>query len=172
MRSHRKLTVLGVILIVLSMLLAGCGEGGKVGGEDILDIDEQKDAKRLGSLEDSPEPAETAGDKAALGQAKPSSAPPPPPPAEKKYFDVFLVPDSPYYEPGNELVMSVGHVLRVTNRDGTAERPTRTFTAEDGSFDSGPLAAGKTWEMEFGRGGYFRILDKSAPFIFATLEVR
>jgi hypothetical protein len=161
-------------LVVLVLSMMACGEGQKVGSEKILDFEEQENAERLGQRQSpSPEPSPAAGEgeKGALGQRTPSPAAAPPP-AEEKFFDVTLIAASPYYEPGNQLAMPTGLTLRVTNKDTTPERATRSFTAEDGSFDSGQLRPGQVWTMKFTKGGFWRIVDKAAPFIFAELEVK
>ncbi len=162
----RLFAVLGLLVLVL----AACGKPQSVGTEVSLDFEEQKEKNRLGDK--SPEPSPTGSPTTgALGVPSPTPAAPSPTAAEEKFFDVRLVADSPYYEPGNELVMPVGFVLRVTNADNTAERPQRSFRAADGSFDSGALNPGQTRVMGKLPPGRWKIEDMAAPFIFASLEV-
>ncbi|MBW3588179.1 MAG: hypothetical protein KY429_02035 [Actinobacteria bacterium] len=159
-----------VVLILGLALLVACGQSQKVGSENLLDFEEQEGAKRLGEREKaSPEPPPEQ-EKVTLGGG-PSPSPEAPKSEEVKYFDVALVPDSPYYEPGNELTMTVNLTLRVTNRDATAERPKRSFTARDGSFSSGPLVPGQVWTFKFPTTGAWELQDDFAPFIFGTIQV-
>lgn len=167
-RALRRWSIVALLALFLGAALSGCGGAKRTGSEKILDFQEQEDAERLGeqaqAASPTPSPTET---KAAVSQNTQS-----PPPASETFFDVTLVAASPYFEPGNELVMPRSMTLRVTNKDNTAERPTRSFTDEGGSFDSGPLKLGETWTHKFAGPGNFRIVDSKAPFIFATLEVR
>ncbi len=164
---QRRLILVILVLAVGSML--ACGKSQSVGSERLLEFEEQEGAKRLGQREEpSPEPAEQ--EKAALA-AKPASSPEPSPQTEVKYFDVSLVADSPYYDPGNELTMTVNLTLRVTNLDRTTERPQRSFTARDGSFSSGPLRVGQVWTFKFPTTGAWELQDDFAPFIFGTIQV-
>jgi hypothetical protein len=158
-----------ILLVSLAVLLAGCGQKKEVGSEKILDFEEQKGGG-LGAA--SPTPSPQTGGQSAPAQAKPAQ----PQAADQKpqatFFDVGLIAQSPYYEPGDQIAIARGTTLRVTNKDNTAERPQRSFTAQDGSFDSGMLKPGQVWTQKFDSPGVWRIEDKSAPFISATLEVR
>lgn len=159
-----------ILMPALAILLiaAACGEPQKTGSEKLLEFEEQENKKRLGEKES---PSPDAPTELVLGKESPSPSPSPPPPVEH-FFDVSLTADSPYFQPGNALLIQAGVTLRVTNKDATSERPTRSFTAKDGSFDSGPLAFGKVWTQKFDNAGFWDIIDSNAPFILATLEVR
>lgn len=167
---HRHLLLLAV-LCFLTLVAAACGGDKQIGSKDILDFDEQEEARRLGETSPSPSPEAQQNNQPSPPpkEQQPASAPAP---AKEEFFDVGLIASSPYFEPGNQLAMPRGLTLRVTNKDNTAERPTRTFTAEDGTFDSGPLKPGQIWTHKFASSGTFRVVDKNAPFIYATLEVR
>lgn len=167
---NRHISLLAVIWL-LALIAVGCGGDKQIGSEDLLDFDEQKNAKRLGEASPTPPPAETKTSEPATGPPK-QNQPSPPPPPEENFFDVAMIASSPYFEPGNQLVMTRGVTLRVTNKDNTAERPQRSFTAEDGTFDSGLLKPGQIWTYKFKSGGTWRVIDRNAPFIYATLEVR
>ncbi len=167
---HRHLLLLLGVLCLITLVAAACGGDKQIGSKDLLDFDEQE-ARRLGETSPSPSP-EAQQNNQPSPPPKEQPPPPAPAPAKEEFFDVALIASSPYFEPGNQLVMPRGLTLRVTNKDNTAERPTRTFTAEDGTFDSGQLKLGQTWNHKFTSGGTFRVIDKNAPFIYATLEVR
>lgn len=158
-----------VVAAAMLLLLVACGSGKEVGSEEILDFEEQE-AERLGT---NPTPE---------ASAKPGEAPPAPAPATQKpaappaaaqtFFDVGLIASHPYFEPGDQIAIGRGTTLRVTNKDNTPERPDRSFTAEDGAFDSGRLKPGQVWTFKFDTPGTWRIVDRAAPFISARFEVR
>lgn len=169
----------GRFLVISMMLLvivaAACGQPNKVGTEKLLDIDEAGLPEcRLGEKCESPSPppAEGQGEKGAITNPQPTQeAPPPPPPPKEEFFDVTLVENSPYYEPGNALTMHRSLTLRVTNRDTCSCRPWRTFTSEEGAFTSPRLSPGQSWTTKLAPG-FYNIVDDSAGFIRATLEVQ
>jgi hypothetical protein len=153
----------------MTLLLIGCGSGKDVGSEEILDFEEQE-AERLGT---SPSPeAANPGATQPPPQAPPAAQKPAAPAPEQTFFDVGLIATHPYFEPGDEIIITRGVTLRVTNKDTTAERPDRAFTAEDGTFDSGRLKPGQVWTMKFDSPGTWKIVDRAAPFISAKFEVR
>lgn len=177
MRRQSSLLKILALLALFALLVTACGQGQKVGSEKLLDFEAQENAKRLGQQENSPSPLPDEASKAALGATAPSPSPepsPPPPPPEQ-FYNIELIGGSPYYraegEDASYFIVPVGFTLRVVNRDGTAERSHRSFTAEDGSFDSGDLAPGAVWTHKLTRQGKFSIRDRCCPFIFATLEV-
>lgn len=158
------------VLAAMILLLAACNEGVKVGDDiDLAAVDQNKQECRLGECK-SPEPSPVSTEKAGIGGSSPS--PTAKPTQAEQLFDVTLVADSPYYEPGNDLSMPFSFTLRVTNNDRTEGRPVRSFTDEDGVFDSGPLKPGEKWTWKFDGPGQFKITDRAAGFIFANLVVR
>lgn len=162
-----------VSMLLLVLVAAACGQPNKVGTEKLLDIDEAGLPEcRLGEKCESPSPAPTEGEgqKGAITNPQPTEAAPSPPPPQEQFFEVTLVENSPYFEPGNALTMGRNLTLRVTNRDNCTCRPWRTFTADDGSFTSPRLAPGQSWTTKLSPG-FWNIVDDSAGFIRATLEV-
>lgn len=165
---NRKVMLIGLAL--LALFVGACGQDQKYGSEAIAEIKEQQDAQRLGQR--TPEPTPEGGPQALDVAATPTPAPSPTPTAAPEYFDVQLIPDSPYYKPGNQVAIRVGVTLRVTNADGTAERAEgRSYTAKNGSFDSGLMKPGDSWTQLFNRPGRYEIVDKGLPFATAVLEV-
>jgi hypothetical protein len=160
----RRFTLFAVLLL----LVAACGSGQKVGSEKLTQFKEASPAARLGEAQATP-----SGDPGSLGlggstpTARPTATPPAPTP--ERFFDVSMVADSPYFEPGNDLEMPVEFTLRVTNRDGTPERPGRSFTDKGGSFDSGLLKPGQVWTHKFSGTGRFQIEDQGLTFIPTTI---
>lgn len=169
----KAIRVLGAVSAVL-LLLASCGESQKVGSEKLLEFEEQQDARRLGERTPVPTPE---GTPLALGVGEEEKAQPTPtaeatPTPEPRYFDVALVPNSPYYRPGNAVTVKVGTTLRVTNEDSTAERADgRSFTAKDGSFHSGLLKPGETWTRTFQQPASYEIIDEGLRFATGSLRV-
>jgi hypothetical protein len=159
-----------MFLLIFTALLAGCSKGKSVGSDKVLDFEEQK-GDRLGAASPTPSPNAAS---AAPAQNKPTQPAAQNPNAKPQatFFDVTLIASAPYFEPGDQIVIARGTTLRVTNKDTTPERPKRSFTAQDGSFDSGMLSPGQVWTMKFDSPGVWRIEDRAAPFISASLEVR
>lgn len=155
------------VILALLALAAGCGKGVRYG--DNIDPESlETGAKcRLGECK-SPTPASDE----KVGIERSPSPSPVPTQVEVHFFDVTLVADAPYYDPGNRLTMPTGFTLRVTNKDATEGRPSRSFKSDDGSFDSGRLKPGAVWTQKFDQPGSWHIIDDAAGFIFADLEVR
>lgn len=169
MNQMKKITIAFALTFIF--LASACGEDITYG--DGLDPDAIIAATptcRLGECK-SPEPSPVSTEKVGIGTS-PTPAKPTQQQAEEKFFDVSLVDYSPYYEPGQQLTMPVGFTLRVTNKDSTEGRPVRSFTSDDGSFDSGPLKPGQVWTRKFDQPGSYTIKDRAAGFIYASLEVR
>ena len=177
--SQRR--AVAVVILLLCLVAGACGKDKSVGSEKVLDFEEQKE-NRLGTEASTTQPpsAQPAGSPTTA----PANATTTPttqraaaptttaPRAAESFFDVTLIDRHPYYEPGDQIVVTVGTTLRVTNKDTTAERPQRSFTAADGSFDSGMLKVGQVWTYKLSTPGSWRIVDRSAPFISAQLDVR
>lgn len=165
--------VVGAVCVLL-LLGAACGESQKVGSEKLLEFEEQENAQRLG--ERTPEPT-PEGTPRSLGvgeeeRAAPTPTPEPTATPEPEYFDIALVPNSPYYEPGNSITIPAGTTIRVTNRDDTAERSDgRSFTAKNGAFHSGLLKPGESWTQLFSNPSTYEIIDEGLRFATGTLRV-
>lgn len=163
----RRIVPALVLLMVVFTAAAGCGRDTKVGTEELLDIEEQKQKERLGEILKSPTPtaAETQG---AIGQASPGAAKTTEPPkAEKTVFEVTLTNDHPYYGPQENIQVAVGTVLRITNKDDNQRR----YASTDGTYDTGPLAVGQTKEIVANVKGNFDIRDDFVPFATSSLQV-
>ena len=160
------------LFCVLVLVLAACGKDNVVGDEKLLDIEAQAEKCRLGQECPTPTPAGGGDAKGAIGAAATTTtvASPPPPAEKEEFFDVTLVQDPPYFQPGNSLLMQSELTLRVTNKDTCTCRPKRTFEAKDGSFSSGFLVPNQSWTIRLGPG-FWDIVDQSAGFIVGTLEV-
>jgi hypothetical protein len=172
MRTSPLRTLVLVGLALMSLLAVACGEKQKVGSEKLLEFEEQqRGGARLG--EKTPPPAKETPGSLTVGETKaPTKTATPAPKATPSYFDVSLVPNSPYYKPGNRIVIRKGVTIRVTNKDATAERSKgRSFTDKHGSFHSGLLKPGATWTWTFNAPATYEVVDEGLNFATAALEV-
>jgi plastocyanin len=71
------------------------------------------------------------------------------------------------FAPGN-LTIEAGAKVVFTNKDDVVH----TVTAADGSFDSGSLEKGKTYEMTFAKPGVYKIICKPHSFMVGTITVK
>lgn len=170
MGTTRARVVLLAILTLVALILGGCGEGQKVGSEKLLEgIDDQGPGVRLGERTAAPK---ATREPLTVDKRTPALTPTPQPKGTPSYFDVALIADSPYYEPGNRIIVRAGVTLRVTNKDTTPERSTgRSFTDKRDAFHSGMLKPGQTWTWTFSSPGRYEIIDEGLTFATGILEV-
>lgn len=107
-------------------------------------------------------PADTAGRAVAPPRGAPSPTPARPAAAVSRATIANLA-----YAPGRLQVAS-GTTVVWTNRDAVAH----TVTANDGSFDSGLIAPGKTWRHTFTRPGTYNFHCTPHPFMKGVVVVR
>lgn len=163
MKRSRWLKVAALGLAILLAGLVGCKGPTEVGSEELLDIDEREQERRLGEIINSPDSDQS---QQQLG-ASPSPTDTSPPPEQKVYFDLSLINDNPYYEPSNQIQLAAGTIIRITNKDDNARR----FSTPEGPYDSGDIAVGGTVEVVLNIKGDFRVEDPNVPFAIATLQV-
>lgn len=155
------------VLVALAALLTGaCQRSTKVGSEGLLKAAE--DAKAQAALREALKKTEPPASPAPIGVGKSPTASPTTGPREEVY-EVTLIHDNPYYQPGDHITVGAGTRIRVTNRD---DRVRHWKSDPEGVFDSGPIAPGKTWEYVATQKGKFGISDDNVPFATATLEVK
>jgi hypothetical protein len=156
-----------VAFVLLAVLGVACGGGQKTGSEKVLDFEEQKKADQLGAATPKPTAKAAGATSAPTRTAAPATAKP-----VAETFDVQLIAGNPYYAPGDDLRMPAGATLRVTNKDTTPERSKgRSFTAENGAFDSGLIRPGAMWTHVIAQKGTYTIVDTALNFARATLTV-
>jgi hypothetical protein len=165
------------ILALLLLLVAACGGGRRTGSEDLLEeVGEGAEECRLGENCE-PSPAATDSEEQKVGVGEPTEAPQKeaPPAPQEQFFDIHLVGESPYYfdatngQAASVFRMPVGYTLRVTNKDTTDNRPTRSFTASNGAFTSPDLKPGEVWTFRFSTGGSFDLIDRCCPYVSGKL---
>lgn len=168
-----RVAALTTSLIAAVVLLSACEDRSRVGSEGLTDFEEQKQQQRLGEVLESPAPPEgPASSPNALGASP--TAPPKTgggggssPPPQGQVFEVSLIAESPYYQPGQSMKVSVGTTMRITNRGTKSRHPYNP----EGQFDWGDIAPGASVTYVADTRGTFEIRDNSVPFATATLEV-
>lgn len=68
---------------------------------------------------------------------------------------------------GDSVTVSVGESVTVVNEDA----PTHTWTASDGTFDSGNIGSGETFEFTFDTAGEFRFSCQIHPQMTGSITV-
>ena len=154
-------------MLVALLGLVACGGGQETGSEDVLDFEEQQKADQLGAATPTPS-ARAAATSAPVRTAAPAATSKP----AAQTYEVQLIAGNPYYAPGDQLRMPAGTTIRVTNNDRTPERSKgRSFTAENGAFDSGLIKPGGSWTHVIAQKGTYTIVDTAVNFARATLTV-
>jgi hypothetical protein len=160
-----------VIMAIMSMLVAvGCSRKERVGTEELLDIEEEKQRERLGQILKSPDPTEPAPSAAAIGGPSPDTQQQQQEEQQEQnqeIVELFLISEHPYYEPNPNMQVRVGSTLRITNRDDKVRR----YQSQDGTYDSGPIDPGGTVDVVCDVAGDFTIADENVPFATAFLQV-
>lgn len=154
--------VISVALLMVAVLV-GCNKDTKVGEGLEGSLQEQKQAEAIGRVIVSPEPTATS---AVLGESPEPE--PSPSPTKRVVFSLILTKESPFYDPGQEVTVQVGTVLKITNNDDKVRR----YATQGGPYDTGSLQPGGTIEIVLDIAGKWQIYDESVPFATATLEVR
>ncbi|HUF33187.1 MAG TPA: hypothetical protein VMN58_08285 [Acidimicrobiales bacterium] len=173
---------LAAALIAAAVLLAACGGDTSVGSDELRSFEEQEAGEgRLGEttttavdLGSGPLSEEATPDTAPPETAPPATtAPPPPPPPTTAPVDnaaitIAIRSDdfSPQFNPSVARVFA-GSVVRWVNEDSEV----RSVNAGDGSFASGDIAPGGTFERRFDQPGIFDYRDGTRPYVTARLEV-
>lgn len=156
----RKLLAIALFMV---MLLAACGESTEVGSGVKEDVESRPEACRLGQVCPTPSPKETqqaAG--LGLGQSpSPKPSPTAAAPSEQQVALTVTIPEGSNYDPF-VIELEAGAVLKVVNKDCRPEVPNgRSFTARDGTFDSGLLKCNQEWLWRANAIGEFDVFDRS-----------
>jgi hypothetical protein len=161
------------------LVFVACGGGRKTGSEELLEeVGESEEGCRLGqncTPTPSPQAAEST-EKVGVGEQKAPEKEAPAQPQEQ-FFDIHLVGESPYYfdasngQAASAFRIPLGYTLRVSNKDTTDTRPTRSFTASNGAFSSPDMKPGESWTFKFSAGGSFDLVDRCCPYVNGKLTV-
>lgn len=152
-----------VALLVMAVVVSACGESTEV-GSGVKEVESRPEACRLGQVCPTPSPKATqqAGG-LGLGQS-PSPSPQPArttAPREDQVAVTVTIPEGGNYDPFF-IELEAGAVLKVVNKDCRAEVPNgRSFSARDGTFDSGLLKCNQEWLWRANAIGEFDVFDRS-----------
>lgn len=169
-----------ILLLTVALLLAplaGCSTDQKVGNAELLDFKE-REASRLGAIKrtESPTPSARPAPKAQRSSAavvatrRPVAPAPaggaskPVPVAPVPTITIEITGDA--FQPYTRRVFK-GTKVKFVNRDSLP----RTATADDGSWDSGPIEPGQSWTYLAATVATFGYHDETRPFIVGQLEV-
>jgi plastocyanin len=160
---------LALAALALALVAAACGGSEKVGDDKAFQFDQQ-DAGAFGASTTAPvttAPAGATQDTAATTTtARRATATTAPPEKQAVSVEVKILDASPYFV-DNFVVIPIGGTIRFLNT-GTG---TYQVVADNGSFDSGPIAPGKAWIYEAKALGQFNYSDGTRPFAVGQFQV-
>jgi plastocyanin/predicted small secreted protein len=168
------------LLVVALLTLAACGDDTSVGtGIDLDNLGaEDSDGAIRGTTSTTAEPeveaqqeapAPTPETTAPPATAPPETAPPQTAPAEQPSIVIGINSDTsgvPQFDPPVAAVYA-GSLVRFQNNDSAP----RSVVAGDGSFDSGPIAPGASWDHRADAAGSFNYTDGTRPYAQGKIEV-
>lgn len=165
-------------------LVAGCGDDSSVGSDELLNAEggAGTDNLSLGATTTTttaatpPPPAatEVAPTETTAPPPAPTTAPPPPPttappqPQQQPALVIEIRSDdtSPQMNPSSVRVFT-GQIVRWTNADSVP----RSVEADDGSFNSGDLPPGASFDFTFDDARKYNYKDGTRPYVTAQIEV-
>jgi len=148
---------------VLMLALAGCGGGEKVGSAFKDFKDTNKGGDRIGEVTDSPTPKPKSGGGSAPAATE---APQEQPKSTPQASTLTVKITTAGFDPTAARVVK-GSNITVTNTDSAAH----TYTASDGTYDSGSLGAGQSTTFKAGTPGSFQMEDRTRNWIIGSLQV-
>jgi plastocyanin len=171
-----KRTVL-VFFSVLLCALPACASDNKVGSDSLVDFKDQAQ-NELGKRTTT-----TQAGSGPVTSAVATTAPPTTRPADQKASPVTQAPtrqdatftvtiygdtgDATGFDPPAAAI-AVGTSVVWVNRD----TQTRSVVADNGSFESGPLAPGASYTRRFSAVGRFNYSDGTRPYTVGLIEAR
>ena len=164
---HRNRRILVALFAVLS-LAAACGGESDVGDESLLEGTEGEEGLRLGETTTTTTTAPPADAAPTETTAAPTTAPPTSVAAAPS-VTVSIGSDTTaggQFQPRVAQVPS-GAVVRFVNNDSVA----RSVVADAGSFDSGEIAPGASWDWVAGGPGTYNYSDGTRPYAVGSIEV-
>lgn len=157
-------------LLAIALVTAACGGDEKVGDDDAFEFDQQ-DAEAFGATTTAPsttapESAPQDGAGTTSTTAAPVTTTTAPPEKQEVSVEVKILDTSPYFVE-NYVVIPVGGKVRFLNT-GTG---TYQVVADNGAFDSGPIAPGKAWIFDANTPGQLNYSDGTRPFAVGQIQV-
>ena len=167
-------------LLTLALLLAACGEDNAVGNKDAFEFD-QSQAEALGGSTTTVAETDAASDDTVpeattttAAQAAATTAPPQqttttlPPEQQEVSIEVLIQEDSTGQAFKERIVaVPVGGKVRFRNTTGS----NRSVVADNGAFDSGPIAPGAVWIWSANAPGTYNYTDGTRPYAVGTVDV-
>lgn len=155
-------------LLALTVLVSACGGDEKVGDESLLEgTDEEGGGPRLG--ETTTTTAGAAAETTVATTAATAATAPPTTAQAAPSVEIAINSDTTQggqFQPRVAQVPS-GAIVRFVNKDTVA----RSVVADAGSFDSGPIAPGASWDWTAGGAGSYNYSDGTRPYAVGSIEV-
>jgi plastocyanin len=164
---RRRIRIAVAALAILS-LAAACGGEESVGDESLLEGTEGEEGLRLGETTTTTTTA-PAADAPTETTAPQATTAPPTTVAAAPSVVVNIGSDTTaggQFQPRVAQVPS-GAIVRFVNNDSVA----RSVVADAGSFDSGPIAPGASWDWVAGGAGTYNYSDGTRPYAVGSVEV-
>ncbi len=176
----RRLTtsrpLLTAIAVALTLVAAACGDGTRVGSDDLLTFEQKQQANPFAPTTVAPQEAPEEAPPPAPEEAPPpqahEDAPPPeaPPQQEEQRatLEIRIAGDTErsQFQPPAARVFT-GSVIVWKNADSVA----RSVVSDEGWFDSGPIPPGGTWQWVANEVGRFNYSDGTRPYAVGYVEV-
>ncbi|MBV8690918.1 MAG: hypothetical protein JOY57_04610 [Actinobacteria bacterium] len=169
----RKVVVL-VAVVLLAGLAGACGGNNKVGSKSLVNFKDQAQ-QRLGATTTTVATTATTaaggGGHLGIGAVTTTTAAPrattTAPPAQA--FEIEINGDNSgttQFDPPAARVYA-GTTVKFTNKDTVA----RSVEADNGGFNSGPIAPNASWSYKTSAPGQFNYHDGTRPYAVGSLEV-
>ena len=165
-----------LLALAATVLIAACGNGAATGG----DVDLNATGGPGNLLASSAPPSKKAAPAATKAAPKPTKAAPKPTKAAPKPQPVQKAPEAPVFritingdksgkplfDPPQAAVFSGTKVTWVN-----ADSKPHGVQAQNGAFNSGPIAPGKSYVWIAGGGGMYAYQDSTRPYVNAQIQV-
>lgn len=173
MTTTPKLRLL-VCTLLVALVAAACGSDSKVGSEELLE-GEATGENFLDTTTTTAAPAEGAAAQSTT-TAPPTTAPPTTaapttaPPTTQQQVSIVITINADtatsQFDPRVARVFQ-GSIVRWTNNDSVP----RSVKADDGSFSSGTIQPGGSFDFKADKPGSFNYSDGTRPYAVGSLEV-
>jgi plastocyanin len=163
-----------VLVLLASLVLAGCGSDNKVGDESLVNFKDQAQERLGARTTTTAGPATTVAERGgqlgvggATTTTRPTATTAPAP--KQQTFEIDINSDNAgatQFDPAAARVFK-GTVVTWTNKDAVA----RSVEADNGAFRSPSIPPGGTFTLTANTPGSFNYHDGTRPYAVASLEV-